>query len=154
MLKMDFKLLDLCTFDTAVQFYANMIDENRQFDDRLKNYTIDEKSIRNLLQYSYGTEDDLFYLAYIHNVPVGFIDSTKLTQENGRTLWFIKAVYLQSNYRSKYYFDLLINKVEQKVFHKGIKQLMSTALTDDKTANVFWENAGFVLEEGKRIKNL
>ena len=149
-----FEILNTGNRDIAAEFYKKMIDESRQADSRLAEYKTDDKSIGNLLAYSLDTEDNLFYLAFMHSEPIGFIDSTRIVQENGKESWYIKSVYLLEQYRTSWYFDMLLKKLEGTVRQKGIRTIFNTSLMDDPRANELWSAAGYTIEQNRRVKEL
>ena len=131
-----------------------MIEENIDHDERLKNIDISDRSIRNMLQYSFDIEDDLFYVAYSRNIPVGFIDSTRVSQDDQGDEWYIKSVYLESEFRGTNYFQQLVMRVEKEVRQKSIGFIFSNALMDNDESNNLWEGVGYILEGKRRIKVL
>ncbi len=151
---LELKQLSICNYTSAVELYRKMIEENRVFDERLRNLDTDDKSIRKLLQYSYDTENNLFFLAYQRNSAVGFIDSTRVTKDNGPDEWYIKAVYLAPEYRSSKNFEFMVYKTEKLVRQKGVKNIFSNALMENNEANTLWENLGYTIESDKRTKGL
>lgn len=150
----ELKQLSICNLDDAVILYRLMIEENRQFDDRLRHLETDDHSIRNLLKYSFDIENDLVYIAYLHNERVGFIDSARVSQDNGQDEWYIKAVYLLPLCRDPKYFEILVNKIERSVEQKGIQLVFSNALMENSEVNRFWESAGYELTGNRRVKLL
>ena len=149
-----FEILNTCNRDIAAELYRNMIDEYRERDPRFGDYKTDDKSIANLLAYSLDVEDNLFYLAFMHAEAIGFIDSTRIRQDTGEESWYVKSVYLTEPYRSFWYFDMLLQKLESAVGQKGIRTIFSTALLDDPRANDLWNEAGYVIEKDRRVKDL
>lgn len=149
-----FEILNTCNQDIAAELYRRMIDEYRERDPRFGDYRTDDKSIANLLSYSLDVEDNLFYLAFMRAEAIGFIDSTRIRQDTGAESWYVKSVYLSGPYRSFWYFDMLLQKLEGAVCQKGIRTIFSTALIDDPRANDLWSEAGYVIEQGRRVKEL
>ena len=150
----EIKPLSICNFDEVVGLYKKMIEVNIGHDERLKNIDMDDRSLRNILQYSFDIEDDLFFVAYSHNVPIGFIDSTRVNQDALGDEWYIKSVYLQGEFKATNYFQQLVMRVEKEVRQKSIHVIYSTALLDDDEANELWESVGYVLEKKRRVKVL
>lgn len=148
----ELKPLSICNLDTAIAFYRDMIEEYRHRDPRLANVDTDDKSLRNMLQYSFDIENDLFLILYIHGKAVGFIDSARVAQDGGEESWFIKSVYLVPEYRETRNFELLVGTVEREVRKRGIRTVFSTALIEDDRANSLWESAGFTIEPKRRVK--
>lgn len=151
---LEIKPLSICNFEEVVGLYRNMIEENIGQDERLKNIDIGDRSLRNMLQYSFDIEDDLFYVAYSHNAPIGFIDSTRVSKDGHEDEWYIKSVYLKVEFRGYNYFQQLVLKVEKEVRQKLIHVLFSNSLIDDDEANGIWESVGYILEGKRRIKVL
>ena len=150
----EIKPLSICNFDEVVGLYKKMIEVNIGHDERLKNIDMDDRSLRNILQYSFDIEDDLFFVAYSHNVPIGFIDSTRVSQDALGDEWYIKAVFLDAEFRGGNYFQQLVMKVEKEVKKKSIRFIFSNSLIDNDKANDLWENIGYTLEGKKRVKDL
>jgi GNAT superfamily N-acetyltransferase len=149
-----FEILNTGNRDIAAELYRNMIDEYRERDPRFGDYRTDDKSIANLLAYSLDVEDNLFYLAFRHAEAIGFIDSTRIRQDTGAESWYVKSVFLIKPYRSFWYFDMLLQKLESAVAQKGVRTIFSTAFLDDSRANDLWNEAGYVIEKDRRIKEL
>ncbi len=150
----EIKLLSICDFDEAVELYKRMVLENKKFDRRIAGVDVDDRTIRNILQFSFDIENDLFYLAYFHNKPIGFIDSTRLIVEGKDDEWYIKAVYLDPEYRGSDFFEHLVQKVEREARQKGIKTIFSNALIDYPEINTLWSGIGYTLRDGRREKEL
>lgn len=150
----EIKLLSICDFDEAVELYKRMVLENKQFDRRLAGVEVDDRTIRNILQFSFDIENDLFYLAFFRNEPIGFIDSTRLVAEDKDDEWYIKSVYLDPEYRDSDFFEKLVEKVEREVRQRGIKVIFSNALIDNREINTLWEGIGYTLRDGRRVKEL
>ena len=151
---LEIKPLSICNFEEVVGLYKKMIEKNIGHDERLRNIDLDDRSLRNMLQYSFDIEDVLFFVAYSHNVPIGFIDSTRVSQDALGDEWYIKSVYLQGEFKATNYFQQLVMRVEKEVRQKSIHVIYSTALLDDDEANELWESVGYVLEKKRRVKVL
>lgn len=150
----EIKLLSICDFDEVVELYKQMVLENKLFDRRLAGVEVDDRTIRNILQFSFDIENDLLYVAFFHNKPVGFIDSTRLVAEGKDDEWYIKSVYLDTEYRDPWYFEQLVQKVEREVRQRGITVIFSNALIDNREINTLWEGIGYTLRDGRREKEL
>ncbi len=151
---LELKQLSICNCDDAVALYRLMIEENRRKDVRLAGLTTDDRSMRNLLQYSFDTENNLFFVAYNRNIPVGFIDSTRVVREGLKAEWYIKSVYLLPEYRDPRSFSALVYKIEKLAKQKQIPSVFSNALMQSNEINTMWEHIGYTVEQDKRIKFL
>ena len=151
---LEIKSLSICNFEEIVGLYKKMIEENIDHDKRLKNIDIDDRSLRNMLQYSFDIENALFYVAYLRNMPIGFIDSVRISRDDNKDEWYIKSIYLEAEFRGSNFFQQLVLKVEKEVRNKSIACIFSNSLIDDDEANKLWENLGYILEGKKRIKVL
>jgi len=151
---LEIKSLSICNFEEAVGLYKKMIEKNVDHDERLKNTDIDDRSLRNMLQYCFDIENALFFIAYSRNNPIGFIDSTRINQDDSEDEWYIKSVYLETEFWGSNYFQQLVMKVEKEARQKSIRTIFSNSLVDDDEANDRWENAGYTLEGKRRIKVL
>ena len=67
---LEIKSLSICNFEEAVGLYKKMIEKNVDHDERLKNTDIDDRSLRNMLQYCFDIENALFFVAYSRNTPI------------------------------------------------------------------------------------
>ena len=151
---LEIKPLSICNFGEVVGLYRKMIEDNIDHDERLKNIDIDDRSLRNMLQYSFDIENALFYVAYLRNMPIGFIDSVRISRDDNKDEWYIKSIYLEAEFRGSNFFQQLVLKVEKEVRNKSIACIFSNSLIDDDEANKLWENLGYILEGKKRIKVL
>jgi len=151
---LEIKSLSICNFEEIVGLYKKMIEENIDHDKRLKNIDIDDRSLRNMLQYGFDIDNALFYVAYLRKTPIGFIDSTRVSQDDHGDEWYIKAVFLDAEFRGGNYFQQLVMKVEKEVKKKSIRFIFSNSLIDNDKANDLWENIGYTLEGKKRVKDL
>jgi len=151
---LELRQLSICNCDDAVELYRKMIEENRKKDIRLTNIGTDDRSMRNLLQYSFDTENNLFFIAYNRNIPVGFIDSTRVVREGLKAEWYIKSVYLLGEYRDPKSFASLVYKIEKIVKLKNIRSVFSNALMQSNEINTMWEHIGYTVEQEKRVKFL
>lgn len=150
----ELKSLSICNIDPVVGLYRVMIEEARAQDLRLEHVESDDRSIRNLLQYSFDIENNLFFIAYLHGSPIGFIDSTRVSEGSRADEWYIKSVFLLPGHRDAPFFDALVYRVEKEARQKGISRIFSNALMDSDEINALWESIGYELDEGKRYKAL
>lgn len=151
---LELRQLSICNCDGAVDLYRKMIEENRKKDIRLASIKTDDRSIRNLLQYSFDTENNLFFVACSRNVPVGFIDSTLVLKAGSGGEWYIKSVYLVPEYRDPKSFAAMVYRVEKEAKRKKIALVFSNALMQSNEVNTLWENIGYTLEQDRRVKVL
>jgi len=150
----ELKSLSICNIDPVVGLYRVMIEETRARDNRLAHVETDDRSIRNLLQYSFDIENNLFFVAYLHNSPIGFIDSARVSEGHGADEWYIKSVFLLPGHCDEPFFDALVYRVEKEVRQKGVSRIFSNALMDSDEINTLWESIGYEIDEGKRYKTL
>ncbi len=150
----EIKSLSICNFDDAVVLYREMIGEYAHADARLANVKTDDRSLKSILQYSFDVEDDLFFLAYAHGEPIGFIDSARMLVDGGEDEWYIKAVFLKERFRSLERFGQLVSRVEREVRSRGVGLIFSNALMGDGEANALWESLGYEIGERRRTKSL
>jgi len=148
----EIKPLSICNLEEVIGLYKKMIKEN--IGDERKADTIDfeDRSLRNMLQYSFDIENDLFYVAYSRNIPIGFIDSTRVCLDGKDDEWYIKSVYLETEFRAKNYFQQLVMKVEKEARQKSIHTIFSNSLIDDNEADDLWESLGYNFEGKRRVK--
>lgn len=149
----EIRLLSICNTEDAINLYRLMIDEYKNTDIRLQKVSTDEKALRNLLQFSFDIENCLFFLLYINNEAVGFIDSSRVITEQTNS-WYIKAVYLLENFRIFKNFEILINRTEKEIHQKNVKSIISTAIPFDDRTNAFWESLDYIIDDKKRTKLL
>ncbi len=151
---LELRQLSICNCDDAVALYRMMIEENKKKDIRLANIPTDDRSMRNLLQYSFDVENNLFFVAYARNIPVGFIDSARVFREGIRDEWYIKSVYLFPEYRDSRSFSAMVYKIEKLVKLKKIGSVFSNALMQNMEINSLWEHIGYMNEQDRRVKFL
>ncbi|HKL86318.1 MAG TPA: hypothetical protein VJ861_08310 [Treponemataceae bacterium] len=150
----EIKTLSICNTEEAIDLYRLMIEEYKTIDTRLQKVAIDEKSMRNLLQSSFDLENYLFFLLYINNEAVGFINSSRVSTANEKDSWCIKAMYLLEKYRIFPNFELLVYKTEKEVMQKKVCSIVSTALPFDDRTNAFWNSLNYEIEGNTRSKEL
>ncbi len=146
----DTELLGTCTIDDAIGLYRNMILEYRGADSRLMEAPTDDKSLRTLVAFGLNREDSLFYVLRYRGLPVGFIDSARVSG-NGAG-WFIKALWIEKRLRVPEVFLEAVGKLERALRKRGAAYVFNTALLDDPVANGLWIDAGYEFEEGRRVK--
>lgn len=150
----EIKTLSICNTEEAIDLYRLMIEEYKTIDTRLQKVAIDEKSMRNLLQSSFDLENYLFFLLYINNEAVGFINSSRVSTANEKDSWCIKAMYLLEKYRIFPNFELLVYKTEKEVIQKKVGSIVSTSLPFDDRTNAFWNSLNYEIEGNTRSKVL
>ncbi len=151
---LELRQLSICNSDDAVELYRKMIEENRKKDVRLANIPTDDRSIRNLLQYSFDIENNLFFVVYARNIPVGFIDSTRVFKEGMKDEWYIKSVFLEDEYQDPKAFACMVYKIEKLAKLKKIESVFSNSLMQNNEINTMWEHIGYTVEQEKRVKFL
>lgn len=149
----EIRLLSICNTEDAIDLYRLMIDEYKDTDSRLQKVSTDEKSLRNLIQFSFDIENCLFFLLYINNEAVGFIDSSRVITEK-KPSWYIKAVYFLEKFRIFKNFEILINRTEKEIHQKNVQSIISTAIPFDDRTNAFWESLEYIIDDKKRTKLL
>lgn len=151
---LDIQPLSVCNLDEVVDLYYRMLIESREYENKEKDIKILDREIRNILQYRFDFENTLFFVGYLRNKAVGFIDSTRLIVENRRDEWYIKTVYLKPDFREINNYRQLVYKVEKEAKLLNVTAFFSNESIEDSELNAIWEELGYTLADNRRTKKL
>lgn len=150
----EIKPLGTLTVDDALTLYERMLAEFRAKDRRLAAIPCDQRTLRTMLQMSFDTSNALFFVTYFHDKPIGFVDAVRVEKDSEQNLWYIKGSFLEKEYRGSSIGLEMITALEKQLRKKGAQRVYCTELMDEQSANEFWIEAGYSIEDGKRVKDL
>jgi len=146
--------LSICNIDEAVELYRAMLNSSSRSAESLAHLADDDRAIRNLFQLSFDIDNALCFVLYFHNTPIGFIDSSRLMRDGEFDEWYIKALYVLPEYRTAILFEQLLHRVEREAIALGVHIIRAAVYPPDMQNLLFWEGAGYQVEEGKAWKNI
>lgn len=147
------KALSICNLDEVVALYRRKVDEDASRDPRVGRAGVDERAIRNLLQYRFDIENDVFLVSFLRDDAVGFVDSVRAPGEGIEASWYVKAAYLVPECRDDGHFEALIRVLEREVRRRGVGTVYANR-SSDESATSLWEAAGYEVEGDRLVKSL
>lgn len=147
------KPLSICNLDEVVALYRRKVDEDASRDPHVGRAGVDERAIRNLLQYRFDIENDVFLVSFQRERAVGFVDSVRAPGDGIEASWYVKAAYLDPECRDEGHFESLVRVLEREVRRRGVGTVYANRSADE-SADALWEGAGYEAEDDRLVKSL